>query len=156
MQQVQAIAQDLGLVRTAPGSLGLPFVLCLIAGCSIAAALGMWTPMQAGLTSRQMMSLLVWQPFIEELLFRGVLLGYLLTTPLCAYQWHRLSAANLLTSIAFGTAHLVTHSPLLALGTIIPGLLFGYFRERSGSLLPALLLHMAFNAAWFSSPIFLR
>lgn len=84
-------------------------------------------------------------PILEEIVFRGLLQGWL---------WQRtggrgigiLSWANLGASAAFATAHLVHHSPWLALGVLIPGLVFGYFRDRYESVLPPIVLHMVYNA----------
>ena len=154
MQGLQSVAQDLGLVRIAPGSLGLTFVISLVGGITIAAMLGWWTAPPLESSILLLGSLLVWQPLVEELLFRGVLQGFLLTTPFKSWRWQHVSAANLITALAFCSIHLVSHSPLWALATIFPALLFGYFREASRSLFPALILHSAFNAAYFIPGIF--
>lgn len=91
----------------------------------------------------------LWQPIVEELLFRGCLQGWLLR-----YGWGQrslvgVSAANVLTSIVFASAHITTHSFPWALSTIFPSLLFGVLRDRSGSVLPPLVLHVVYNAGYF-------
>jgi membrane protease YdiL (CAAX protease family) len=100
-------------------------------------------------------SLLLWQPAVEELLFRGVLQGALLRTRFGARTILGLSLANVLASVAFVTSHLVHHAPLWALATFFPSLIFGVFRDRSGSVWPSLILHVWYNAAFFA-PRFLR
>ena len=91
----------------------------------------------------------LWQPTVEELLFRGCLQGWLFT-----HGWGRqscvgISIANLLTSVVFSGAHIATHSLPWALSTLFPSLLFGVLRDRSGSVLPPLALHIIYNAGYF-------
>lgn len=91
----------------------------------------------------------LWQPIVEELLFRGCLQGWLFT-----HEWGRqsfvgISIANLLTSVVFSGAHLATHSLSWALLTLFPSLLFGVLRDRFGSVLPPLALHIIYNAGYF-------
>ncbi|SPP64165.1 conserved membrane hypothetical protein [Nitrospira lenta] len=91
----------------------------------------------------------VWQPVVEELLFRGCLQGVLVR-----HAWGRRSAigislANLVTSIVFSGAHIPTHSLLWALLTLFPSLIFGILRDRSGSVFPSLALHVFYNIGYF-------
>ncbi len=91
----------------------------------------------------------VWQPIVEELLFRGCLQGVLVR---CA--WGRrtvigISTANLLTSILFIGAHIPTHPLLWALLTLFPSLVFGILRDRSGSVIPSIALHIFYNTGYF-------
>jgi membrane protease YdiL (CAAX protease family) len=75
-------------------------------------------------------------PLIEELLYRGLLLGWLVTL---MPQW----AALLVSSLVFAAAHLqLVQFP----GLVIAGLTFGALAVRSGRLGPAIAAHMAFNA----------
>lgn len=95
-----------------------------------------------------MLSAVLWQPFVEEMLFRGVLQG-----KLKKHAWARaavleLTAANILTSLLFATAHLATHSPAWAAAVMAPSLVFGYFRDRYDQLLPSLLLHAVYNGCY--------
>ena len=94
-------------------------------------------------------SLILWQPLLEELLFRGVLQGQLRL-----WQWGRekhfgISRANLATSVLFVLGHMVYHAPLWALAVFVPSLLFGYFRERHACIYSALVLHVYYNAGYF-------
>jgi membrane protease YdiL (CAAX protease family) len=75
-------------------------------------------------------------PLVEELLFRGLLLGWLVTR---MPQW----AALVVTSVVFAAAHLqLVQFP----GLVVAGLTFGYLVLRTGRLGPAIAAHMAFNA----------
>ena len=78
-------------------------------------------------------------PVVEELLFRGYLLGVLL--PLVPG-----GVAQLLTAAAFGLMHGLDYA--LPLGVL--GLLFGWLRTRHGALLPSMLAHAVHNALVFS------
>ncbi|MDN5942645.1 MAG: JDVT-CTERM system glutamic-type intramembrane protease [Nitrospira sp.] len=99
--------------------------------------------------SRPFLVAVLWQPIVEELLFRGCLQGWLL-----AHEWGRrsfvgISIANLLTSVVFAGAHIATHPLPWALSTLFPSLLFGVLRDRSGSVFPPLALHIIYNAGYF-------
>ena len=91
-------------------------------------------------------SLVIWQPVVEELLFRGILQGQLIKTGWGRRSWLKISAANLVTSILFVGFHLFNNPPLFSLTVIVPSLLFGYFRDSCNSVYPSILLHSAFNA----------
>ncbi|HEY0844754.1 MAG TPA: JDVT-CTERM system glutamic-type intramembrane protease [Noviherbaspirillum sp.] len=95
-----------------------------------------------------LLSAVLWQPLVEELLFRGVIQGQL-----GKHAWGRaailkLTAANFLASLLFALAHLATHAPAWAAAVILPSLVFGYFRDRYGHLLPSLLLHAGYNGCY--------
>lgn len=85
-------------------------------------------------------------PILEELSFRGLLQGWL--TDRCANRRRHwgISMPNLLTSLAFSGAHLATQSIPWSLATMVPSLLFGHLRERHGSVLPPMALHIYYNA----------
>ncbi len=91
----------------------------------------------------------LWQPLVEELLFRGCLQGWLFTHGWGRQSFVGISIANLLTSVVFSGAHLATHSLPWALSTLFPSLLFGVLRDRFGSVLPPLALHIIYNAGYF-------
>ena len=93
-------------------------------------------------------SLMLWQPCMEELLFRGVLQGLFRETAWGRTSWRGFSSANVVCACLFAMAHLVYQPVLWALATFAPGLIFGYFRDQANSLWPALLLHCVFNAAF--------
>jgi len=91
----------------------------------------------------------LWQPMVEELLFRGCLQGLLSIREWGQRSLLGISNANILTSVVFVGAHLATHSLPWALSTVFPSLLFGVLRDRSGSVLPSITLHLVFNAGYF-------
>lgn len=95
-----------------------------------------------------MLSVVLWQPVIEELLFRGVIQGQLRKCAWAQAGIFKLTLANILTSMLFVAAHLLSHAPAWAVAVMVPSLVFGYFRDRYGHLLPSLLLHAAYNGCY--------
>mgnify|MGYP001561142861 CR=1 FL=1 len=91
----------------------------------------------------------LWQPTVEELLFRGCLQGWLFTHEWGKHSFVGISIANLLTSVVFSGAHIATHSLPWALSMLFPSLLFGVLRDRSGSVFPPLVMHIFYNAGYF-------
>lgn len=88
-------------------------------------------------------------PCIEELLFRGLLQGWLLERVRFQRRWQGLTLANLCTSGIFTALHFLAHPPLAAAGVLVPSLIFGYFRDRHGNLLAPILLHVYYNLGYF-------
>ncbi|HEX7671395.1 MAG TPA: CPBP family intramembrane glutamic endopeptidase, partial [Polyangiaceae bacterium] len=75
-------------------------------------------------------------PFVEELFFRGALYGALRRS-------YSLGVTTAIVSLCFVVGHLNAHRwPALALVAVA----ISYLRAVSGSLLPALALHVSFNA----------
>lgn len=74
-------------------------------------------------------------PLAEELVFRGLLYGWL------ARRWGT-GVAFIASSLAFAAAHVELAHVLLVLPL---GLWFGWLRRRTDSLLPSLLAHMINN-----------
>jgi len=87
-------------------------------------------------------------PVIEELVFRGMIQD-LAGRHLHAWRIGPLSHANIITSLLFTALHFINHPPLWAAAVFIPSLLFGFFRERSGTLAAPVLLHVFFNSGYF-------
>ena len=85
-------------------------------------------------------------PVLEELAFRGLIQGELLKR--LRAQAGPLSSANALTSALFAAAHVVLRPSWLAASTFAPSLVFGYFRERHGSLVSPIVLHVTYNAGF--------
>jgi uncharacterized protein len=92
--------------------------------------------------------LALWQPLIEELLFRGVLQGALLKRRWARQRICGLTLANLLASLLFVLAHLFHQTPLWAGAVLLPSLIFGHFRDRHHHIYPSMVLHATYNA-WF-------
>ena len=55
--------------------------------------------------------------------------------------------------LVFTALHFVNHPPPWAAAVLLPSLLFGYFRDRHGSVLPAIVLHVFYNAGYFLLPL---
>lgn len=75
-------------------------------------------------------------PLVEELMFRGLLYGWL------ENRWNS-GLAWIVSSLVFAAAH---YEPAHIVLVLPLGLLFGWLRRRTDSLLPSLCAHMANNA----------
>lgn len=95
------------------------------------------------------LSVALWQPLCEELLFRGVIQGYLLQSRSMQKTWCGLSISNLVTSCLFSLAHLASHSVSWSLLVFLPSLCFGFVRDRFGSVYPSIILHVFYNGGYF-------
>ena len=89
-------------------------------------------------------------PIVEEWLFRGIIQPAI-SERLKVSALPGISAGNFHTSLLFALAHLIQHPPPLALATFFPSLVFGFFRDRYSSVVPAVVLHVAYNYCWFSA-----
>ena len=78
-------------------------------------------------------------PFAEELLFRGVLYGWL-------RRWG-VVAATAVSAVVFGLFHL---APVLLVPTVLIGVVNALLYERSGSIWPAVVAHAANNIVLFA------
>ena len=150
---VSALCELLGL-RQVPGFYRSPIFLTSIAvGVAFWGVLPLLVAVQP-LPWHRILSLafllaVVWQPIVEELLFRGCLQGFLSIREWAQRSLVGISIANLLTSVLFTGAHIATHSLLWASLTLFPSLLFGVLRDRSGSVFPPIALHIIYNAGYF-------
>jgi membrane protease YdiL (CAAX protease family) len=90
----------------------------------------------------------------EEFLFRGLMQGLL--APLSSYGIQlpktHLTVPVILPALAFGLGHLLllgsTAVPLvitIVISTTLLGLVAGRYREKTGSIVPAIVVHMMFN-----------
>lgn len=84
-------------------------------------------------------------PLVEELVFRGLLYGWLVG------RWGG-GIAVIGSSLAFAAAHVELAHVILVLPL---GLVFGWLRWRSGSLWPSLVAHMANNGLAVAAAAFL-
>ncbi len=92
-------------------------------------------------------------PLLEEIVFRGGLQTFLLEREFFRKRKFgigvaNVSAANIVTSLAFAAAHLIYQTPLWACLVFIPSLVFGWARERYDSVIPPILLHAFYNAGF--------
>ncbi len=99
------------------------------------------------LTQRFIVVALVY-PVLEEIVFRGVLQGWLLKQGWGQRKWAGLSGANVVTSLFFMALHVVRRPGMLSVGVFIPSLVFGFFRERYGNLYAPIALHIFYNAGF--------
>ncbi len=99
--------------------------------------------------STAFLSVALWQPVFEELLFRGIVQGYLLQSMARQKTWLGLSIPNLLTSVLFSLAHLASHSISWSLLVFVPSLCFGFVRDRFESVYPSIALHVFYNTGYF-------
>lgn len=88
-------------------------------------------------------------PVLEETVFRGLIQGSLYRYPFGARTNRGVSVANVLTSVLFAAAHLFYSAPLWAMLIFFPSLVFGYFRDRYQSIVPAMVLHIVYNGCFF-------
>lgn len=149
---LKELLTDLGLAACPPFYRDRQFVLAVVGGAI--AWLVAWAvfPDCFASPTRQLavlLSLILWQPLLEELLFRGVLQGQLGLRSWWREKHFGISRANLATSFLFVLGHLFYHAPFWALAVFVPSLLFGHFRERHASVYPALALHVYYNAGYF-------
>jgi uncharacterized protein len=144
------------------GPLDKHVLLALLAAVPVWLALRLWLgpQMLVPATLWAWCSLVLVQPLLEELVFRGLLQGQALT--LLARQGKPMRAgpvtlANLLVTLAFVGLHLVAQPPAWAVAVAIPSLVFGHLRERFSSVWPAVAVHAIYNAgfgltAWLVQP----
>jgi len=87
-------------------------------------------------------------PIQEEIIFRGLIQSILERRWMITFSVFgtSLSGAVIYTAALFGIIHLGA-SAVVAAGAIVLRLVAGELRRRSGSLLPAVILHALFNAA---------
>ncbi len=147
------IARAMGLAPAGPFLRERCFLLALLAGVGFWCLLALAGPLRPvslpQLLSWPFLSLAIWHPLAEELIFRGFLQGQLLDRPWGRRTAAGLTVANGLTTTIFVLGHLWQHPPLWALAVAAPSLVFGYVRDRYGSVYPAIILHMVYNAGYF-------
>ena len=88
-------------------------------------------------------------PVLEELVFRGLVQGTIYNTQVGKKQFAKLSIANISASLFFVLVHFINHPPLWALSVFVPSLIFGYFRDKYLSVVPAVVLHIFYNGGYF-------
>jgi len=152
----------LPLGRDAPAALGLrpvgwrPIVLAVVGTTVLSFVVSQLGPQPEGvrevtqglqgvqaLQTLAVLGLLA--PVAEELVFRGLLYGWL------AGRWSNL-VAFVLSSLAFAAAHT---EPLHILMVLPLGFWFGWLRWRTGSLVPTIVAHIINNTIAVSAAVFL-
>lgn len=99
-------------------------------------------------TAMLVINMVLLYPLLEELAFRGFLQGLLLEREIFRKRKFGLTAANLLTSTIFASAHLINQPPLWAASVFLPSLVFGYFRDRHQTVITPFILHAWYNAGF--------
>lgn len=97
------------------------------------------------------LSLLLVQPLLEELVFRGLLQGQALRLLAVHGQPRRvgpLSWANVLVTVLFVVLHLPGQPVAWAAAVAAPSLVFGHLRERFGSVAVPIAAHAIYNAGF--------
>ena len=146
------LLQQTGLLNCPPFWRDGQFYLALLTGLIVLVVIYLFIPVHTDVMRTAqwglLLSLLLWQPFGEELLFRGIIQSQLAQLPWGQRSWFKISTANLLTSLSFVGLHLVYHPTLWAVAIFFPSLVFGYFRERHQSLYSAFALHSLYNLGY--------
>jgi membrane protease YdiL (CAAX protease family) len=146
----RSLAVELGLVGSPQLGRDPQFWVALAAGPVAWAVLGL-----AGLLPSRvsdpvaLAGLVLVRPVVEEFVFRGALQGWALDTNWGGRRLGPLTAANAASSVLFVAAHALAQTPGWAAAVLLPSLIFGYFRERTGSLVAPCLLHGFYNAGFF-------
>ncbi len=86
--------------------------------------------------------LVVGAPFVEELLFRGLIQG-------AFTRRLGVTPAIYVTALIFSFAHILNEGPFAPLILFPTALILGYLRHRSGKLAPGMIAHSTFNAVAF-------
>ena len=128
------------------------FILALLAG-AIAWMLLWFTAIPTFAVERDSIARIIilsviWYPLLEEILFRGIIQGYLFNKPWGRGTVASLSVANWLTSLLFASVHLWYQPVTWAILVIVPSLAYGFFRDRFASIYPSILLHSFYNAGF--------
>ena len=147
------LAQECGLSQPKPPLLAWPpdphLALAVLAAIPVwlALALTLGERMRSPSGPATWASLVLVQPAIEEVVFRGVLQGQLLRLT-AARKLGPLTLANLIVTAGFVAMHLLAQPPAWALAVAVPSLVFGHLRERFDSVVPALAMHAIYNAGF--------
>ena len=97
----------------------------------------------------------------EEIFYRGLILGHLQPLREIGFRFFGLhiSLPVIVCALMFGLGHLCLLSMMppvmvanIVLATTIAGFITGYFRESTGSLIPAIVAHMTFNIVGYTVP----
>jgi len=150
------LLHEIGLKHKAGCYFNYRFVLVILAGILAVWVIHGWVqpyPSHVEFNWLQLLSLIVWQPLLEEVLFRGIIQGQF-----AKHEWGKrsrlnISSANAATSVLFVAMHMVNTLPLYALTIFVPSLVLGYFRDYCDSIYPCIVIHSTFNAMLFAGLI---
>lgn len=127
------------------------YLIALILAPIVWAVLYFWqAPVTSRFDAKLFLMVCAVYPVLEELAFRGFIQSWLLEKPVFARKpFAGISFANLATSAVFATVHLYSQPLLWAVSVFFPSLVFGYFRDRFGGVVPSIILHCWYNAGFF-------
>ena len=149
---LRRLLRDAGLVTCPPFYRDGQFYLALLACLPVLAVIYFYIPVDtyepgAGQWG-YFIALVIWQPFWEELMFRGIIQGQVYKSPWGRRAWLKISNANLVASLAFAALHIAYNPNLWSVSVFVPSLVFGYFRERHNALYSAIALHGTYNLGY--------
>jgi membrane protease YdiL (CAAX protease family) len=124
----------------------------MLAGIIVVCVMHSWVkpyPASVEYSWMQLLSLILWQPFFEEVLFRGIIQGQIRKQDWGKHSWLNISSANAITTVLFALVHMVNSTPIFALMILAPSLVFGYFRDHCNSIYPSIIIHSSYNAMVF-------
>jgi len=153
---LKSVLNEAGFKPTRRCYLNFRFVLAMLAGIIVVWVMHSWVkpyPASVEYSWIQLLSLIIWQPFIEEVLFRGIIQGQISKHDWGKRSWLCISSANLITSMLFVIVHMINNTPLFALTVLAPSLVFGYFRDHCNSIYPSIIIHSSYNAMVFAGLI---
>lgn len=125
------------------------FIFAILAGIPVLWLVYGWLPVFSTNFSfhwQLLISLIIWQPLIEELLFRGIIQGQFSLQGWGQQVVLKITVANMVTSVLFVALHMLNNPPIWSLTILLPSLLFGYFRDTFKSVYPSMVLHSAYNS----------
>lgn len=142
------VLRDAGLLKCPRCYLDFKFITAVLAGVFVLWLLHDVVPVfneRHVFHIGMLIALLIWQPVIEEVFFRGILQGQFLK-----YKWAQgtfvgISTANILVSFLFVSLHVITVPSAWSLLVIFPSIVFGYLRDVYGSVYPSIFVHIAYN-----------
>ncbi len=95
---------------------------------------------------KRLLLLVLVYPILEEIVFRGAPQGWLRRKTWGLRHRFGVTVANILTSIAFAAIHFIRRPNIWSAGVVLPGLVFGFFRDRYGNLYAPIALHIFYNS----------
>ena len=149
---LKSVLSEAGFKPTSGCYLNPRFALAMLAGIVVVWVMHSWVkpyPASVEYSWMQLLSLIIWQPFIEEVLFRGIIQGQIRKQDWGKLSWSGISSANAITSVLFVIVHMINSTPAFALTVLAPSLVFGYFRDYCNSIYPSIIIHSSYNAMVF-------
>jgi len=95
---------------------------------------------------KRLLLLVLVYPILEEIVFRGALQRWLRRKTWGLRHRFGVTVANILTSIVFAAFHFIRRPNIWSAGVVLPGLVFGFFRDRYDNLYAPIALHIFYNS----------